>query len=173
MVKERKCTKAARTCLVPKRKYWGKLINLLRFFLFYSVFLIALLNKISAFQNCYNSRTSDDIDMKLRPVTKLYKRNKTTSKKFDDDVMSENRDVIVIFQIFGQFGAVWRPDSGHRVCRSYVFSNTNLLSYKNWKQNWKISKTALTLLLWVMVLFWIKNANFLQKNADISKMKET
>ena len=69
--------------------------------------------------------------MKLRPVTKLYKRNKTTSKKFDDDVMSENRDVIVIFQIFGQFGAVWRLDAGYRVCRSYVFSNSNLLSYKN------------------------------------------
>ena len=82
-------------------------------------------------ENCHNSRTRDDIDMKLGPVTKLDKRNKTTSKKFDDDVMSENCDVIVIFRIFGQFGAVWRPDSGHRVCRSYVFSNSNLLSYKN------------------------------------------
>ena len=50
--------------------------------------------------------------MKLRPVTKLDKRNKTTSKKFDVDVMSENCDVIVIFWIFGQFGAVRRPDSG-------------------------------------------------------------
>ena len=65
-------------------------------------------------ENCYNSRTSDDIDMKLGPVTKLDKRNKTTSKKFDVDVMSENCDVIVIFRIFGQFGAVWRPDSRHR-----------------------------------------------------------
>ena len=84
-------------------------------------------------ENRYNSRTSDDIDMKLGPVTKLDKRNKTTSKKFDVDVMSENCDVIVIFRIFGQFGAVRRPDSGHRVCKSYVFSNSNLLSYKNWK----------------------------------------
>ena len=33
--------------------------------------------------SCHNSRTTDDIDMKLRPVTKLAKRNKTTSKKFD------------------------------------------------------------------------------------------
>ena len=32
-------------------------------------------------QNCHNSRTSDEIDMKLGPVTKLYKGNKTTSKK--------------------------------------------------------------------------------------------
>ena len=52
--------------------------------------------------------------MKLGPVTKLDKRNKTTSKKFDVDVMSENYDVIVIFRIFVQFGAVRRPDSGHR-----------------------------------------------------------
>ena len=62
---------------------------------------------------CHNSRTSDDINMKLGPVTKLDKRNKTTSKKIDDDVMSENCDVIVIFRIFGQFGAVRRLDSGH------------------------------------------------------------
>ena len=33
---------------------------------------------------------SDDVDTKLGPVTKLYKRNKTASKKFDDDVMPEN-----------------------------------------------------------------------------------
>ena len=37
-------------------------------------------------ENCHNSRTSDDIDMKLGPVTKLDKRKKT-SKKIDDDVM--------------------------------------------------------------------------------------
>ena len=38
--------------------------------------------------------------MKLGPVTKFDKRNKTTSNKFDDDVMSANGDVIVIFQFF-------------------------------------------------------------------------
>ena len=69
-------------------------------------------------ENCYNSRTSDDIDMRLRSVTKLDKRNKTTSTKFDNDIMYENRDAIVNFRIFGQFGAVRRPDYGHRVCRS-------------------------------------------------------
>ena len=53
--------------------------------------------------------------MKLGTVTKLDMRDKTTSKKFDDDVMSENCDVIVIFRIFGQFGAVQKPDSRHRV----------------------------------------------------------
>ena len=69
--------------------------------------------------------------MKLGPVTKLDKRNKTTSKKIDVNVMSENCDVIVIRRIFGQFGAVRRPYSGQRVCKSYVFSNSNLLYYKN------------------------------------------
>ena len=31
--------------------------------------------------NCYNSRTSDDIDKELEPVTKIDKKNKTRSKK--------------------------------------------------------------------------------------------
>ena len=43
--------------------------------------------------------------MELGPVTKLDKRNKTKSKISDDDVMSANCDVIVIFPISGQFGA--------------------------------------------------------------------
>ena len=93
-----------------------------------SYFRISGQSLISGF---HNSRASDDIDMKLGPVTKLDNRNKTTSKKFDVDVMSENFDVIVIFQIFCQFGAVWRPDSGQRVCKIYVFINSNLLLYKN------------------------------------------
>ena len=82
-------------------------------------------------ENCHNSRTSHDIDMKLGPVTKLDKRNKTTSKKFVVDVMSDNFDVIVICRIFGQFGAIRRPDSRQKVCKRYVFSNRNLLPYKN------------------------------------------
>ena len=82
-------------------------------------------------ENCHNSKTSDDIDMKLEPITKLYKRNKTTSKNFDDDVTSKNCDVIVIFSIYGQFGASRKPDSGCRVCKTYVFINSNHLSYKN------------------------------------------
>ena len=68
--------------------------------------------------------------MKLGPVTKPDKRNKAMSKKFDVEVMSENYNVILIFRIFGQFGAVCRPNSGHRVRKSYVFSKSNLLSYK-------------------------------------------
>ena len=57
--------------------------------------------------------------MKLGPVTKIGKRNKTTSKKFDDNVMSENCDVIAIFPIYGQFGAFWKPDFGRIVCKTF------------------------------------------------------
>ena len=50
-------------------------------------------------ENCHNSRTSNDIDMKLGPVAKLNKINKTTSKKCGDDAMLTKYDVIVIFVI--------------------------------------------------------------------------
>ena len=57
------------------------------------------------------------------------------------------------------------------VYNTYIFINSNLLSYKTWKQNLKISTTALKPFLWVKVLFLLKNADFLQENADISKIK--
>ena len=49
----------------------------------------SLINK-----NCHNSRTSHDIDTKLGPVTKLDKESTSTSKNFDDKVMSANCYVI-------------------------------------------------------------------------------
>ena len=49
--------------------------------------------------------------------------------------MPENCDVIVIFPIYSQFGAIQKPDSKRIVCKTYVFINSNLLSYKNWKLN--------------------------------------
>ena len=73
--------------------------------------------------------------MKLGPVIKLDNRNKTTSKKLDDDVMSENIDVIAIFPIYGQ---------GRMVCKTYIFINSTLLSYKNGKQNYKKSLPLLS-----------------------------
>ena len=77
-----------------------------------------------------------------------------------------NCDVIVIFQIYGQFGAIRKPDSRSIVCKTYIFINSNLSSYKNRKQNQKISNTAFTLLFWVKLLYLPKNAVF-AKNADI------
>ena len=69
--------------------------------------------------------------MKLRPVTKLDKRNKTRSKQFNDSIMSSYFDVIVIFPIYGQFGAIRMPDSRGIACKTYIFINSNLLCYKN------------------------------------------
>ena len=42
--------------------------------------------------------------------------------------MSKNCEVIVIFLIYGQFGAIRMPDSGRLVCKTYIFINSNLLS---------------------------------------------
>ena len=42
--------------------------------------------------------------------------------------MSTNWDVIAIFPIYGQFGGIWKPDSGRIVCKTYFFINSNFLS---------------------------------------------
>ena len=84
--------------------------------------------------------------MKLGPAA-FDKKTKITSNKFDDDVMLANCDGIVIFPIYDQFGANRRLGFERIVCKIYMFINNNLLSYKNCKQNQKISNTALTILL--------------------------
>ena len=71
--------------------------------------------------------------MKLRTETKLDKKKKETSKNIDDDVMPVNCDVTVIFTIYSQFGAIRKPHSGRIVCKTYIFINSNLLSYENRK----------------------------------------
>ena len=71
--------------------------------------------------------------MKPGPVTKLDKSNKMASKRVDDDFISANCEAIVIFPIYGQFGAIPKPDTGRIVCKTYIFIISNLLSYKNWK----------------------------------------
>ena len=69
--------------------------------------------------------------MRLGSVTKLDKRNKAIRKKFDDDFMSTSCEAIVIFLIYEKFGAIRKPDSGRVACETYIFINSNLLSYKN------------------------------------------
>ena len=59
--------------------------------------------------------------MKLRPVTKLGKKNKITSKN-DDDVLSKHCNVVVFF--YGQFGAIWKLDTGRIFCKTYIFINS-------------------------------------------------
>ena len=73
--------------------------------------------------------------MKLQSVSKLHKTNMATPKKFDKDVVSANCDAIAIFPIYGQSGLIWKPNSQRLVCKTYIFINSNLLSFKNRKQN--------------------------------------
>ena len=69
--------------------------------------------------------------MKLGPVTKIDKRNRITSKKkIEDDFMSSNCHVIVIFLVSGQFGTIRKPDSGCIVFKTYIFINSNLFLQK-------------------------------------------
>ena len=85
--------------------------------------------------------------MKLGPVTKLEKRNKTKSKKNEDDVMLANCDVFGIFPIYGQFRTIWKPDSRHIVCKTYIFINSNLLLTKTESRTRKSLTQFLTQLL--------------------------
>ena len=111
-----------------------------------------------------NSRISQGIGTKPGTVTKLDKRNTTMSNKVDDDVMLANCDITVFFSISNlQPSGSWIPDAWSI---KLILINSNLLSYKTWKQNQKISYTALILLLWVKVM-----VIFLQKNTDIGKIK--
>ena len=64
--------------------------------------------------------------MKLVPVNKPDKRKKNNVKKSDNDVISLICDDIVIFPIYGQFGAVQKLDSRHIVYNTYIFINSNL-----------------------------------------------
>ena len=77
--------------------------------------------------------------------------------------MLENCDVINIFSIYDQFGAIRKSDSKGKACKTYIFIDSNFLSYKNWKQNKNVSNTALILLLWLKVLFWPKKTGFGKK----------
>ena len=95
--------------------------------------------------NCHNSRPSNDIDLKLGPVTRLDRRNKRTSGKFDYEVMSENCDIIVIFPIYGQFGAIWKPDSGRIVCKMNILINSNLLSWKRQTELKRLQHSSYTI----------------------------
>ena len=102
--------------------------------------------------------------MKVRPVTKLDKRNKTPSKKIDD-VMSANCDVIAIFPIYGQFGAIRKPDSGPIVCKTYIFINSNLFILQKLKTELKnLLHSSHTIALSKSTIFAKpKNADILQK----------
>ena len=81
--------------------------------------------------------------MKLGPVTKLDKKNKITSKEFYNDVISRNCDVIAIFPMYGQFGAIQKPDSG-RITVKLMFSLTITFYLTKTENSTKKSPTQLS-----------------------------
>ena len=70
--------------------------------------------------------------MKLGAETELNKRNKTTSKKFDDEIMSANFEAMVIFSIYANLeqSRRWIPDVG---CIKLTIFNSYLLLKKHKK----------------------------------------
>ena len=85
-------------------------------------------------KNCYNSRISNDIDIKLGPVIKLNKKNTVTLKKLT--MMSCQQ--IVMSLLFFQFMANLEQ-SGSRIPDAWsvkvAFSLTAIFYFKNSKQN--------------------------------------
>ena len=72
--------------------------------------------------------------MKIGLGTKIDQINKKMSK-FGYDVMSAYCGVI--FPIYGQFGAVWKLDSRHIICKTYMFINSNLFTLQKLKTELK------------------------------------
>ena len=129
----------------------------------------SLINK-----NCDNTWTSNNINIKLGPVTKIDKRNRSTQK---NDTASSNYDVIDIFTIY-----VYLQQSGSRISDTrsifLTFSLIAVFYLTNLKTELQIFKTALIQFLWVKVLLLKtkkkdkKDVDFLVKNADISKCRK-
>ena len=78
-------------------------------------------------KNYHNSRTSNDIDVKLGPVTNLEKKNTAILKKYNDGVISE----FMMLSFFGLMTNLEQFGSQSPDCKTYIFINSNLLSYKN------------------------------------------
>ena len=114
--------------------------------------------------NCHNSRTTDDIEMKLERV-KRNKRNRNNVQKIWRSCCVKK--LWRHCYSFNLWPILSSPEAGYIACVTYIFFNSNLLSYRNWKQDWKISNTAVTILLWVKVLLLPENAKIMQTSAKL------
>ena len=80
--------------------------------------------------------------------------------------MLEKCDVVVIFPIFGQFGAIQNAKSGRIFCKIYMFINSNLLSQR--------SLTHLSHYCFESRYYFCQKCRFFskkKKDTDISKIK--
>ena len=62
-------------------------------------------------------------------------------KRFDDNVMSANRDIIIFFTIYSQSAPIQKPDSGPMVYKTYIFINSNLTNLTNLIKSYKFYKS--------------------------------
>ena len=74
---------------------------------------------------CYNSRTSNDIDIKLRTLTKLGQRNTTKSKQL---TTTSCRQIVTSF-FFGFMANLEQSGSriGRLFCNTYIFINSKVV----------------------------------------------
>ena len=105
--------------------------------------------------------------MKLAPLSKLENKNTMTLKKFSNNVITENYDAIVIFQMCRQFGVIHEPDSGCSITFNFsliaIFYQTKAGNRTNY------SLTQFPYYSLKNVLFLSKNSNFYKINADVGK----
>ena len=64
-------------------------------------------------------------------LSKVEKRNVIKSKKCDNDILSAHYDVIFIFLIYDQFGAIRKLDAGCKIHNIQFFMNNSFLSNKS------------------------------------------
>ena len=119
--------------------------------------------------NFHNSRTSKDIDMKLGSVTKLDKKNTTTLKKSEDDFMSANCDVMVIF--FQLIANLEQSRCRIQDALSAKLTFSLIVAFCFTEIGLKIFKHSSYTIAFSEGTVYAKNAEFLQKNDDINKIK--
>ena len=99
------------------------------------------------------------------------KRNTVTLKKVTKTWCQQIMTLLLLFLIYGCFGAIRNTDSGRMVCDSFLLIATFYLT-KSENRTKKISNTAVILLVSVKVLILSKMLIFCKnKTAEIHKIK--
>ena len=96
-------------------------------------------------ENCHNSRTSDDIDIKIRPVTTLEKKNMATSKNWTITSCQQIVTSLFFLRIYGQYAAIQKLNSRRMVYKTSLTVTFYLTKPES--RTKKIFNTALILLL--------------------------
>ena len=120
-------------------------------------------------ENCYNSRTSDDIDLKLGPVTKLDKINKTTCKKFTMISCRENLMSLSLPLFMANL-----EKSGNRIpgAESVKLTFSLEVTFYLTKTANRIQKSLTELSHYCFkATIFVKNADFFQKMLTSAKLK--